>query len=112
MLALTLAEKETLGIPHISASILHATPGVSCPWLSGPTRRMKNHKHLPAGALLTATSTRLPRALPSYSLFFPSPSLTFTPQQQALRVLYLTPYSTGINGRVKLTGTEPYLPAG
>lgn len=53
-----------------------------------------------------------PRTLPNYSLFLPSPSLTFTPQQQAFRVLYLTPYSTGINGRVKLTATEPYLPAG
>lgn len=51
-------------------------------------------------------------ALPNDSVFLPSPSLTLTPQQQAFRVLYLTPYSRGINGRVKLTATEPYLPAG
>ena len=52
------------------------------------------------------------RALPNDSLCLPSPSLTFSPRQQAFRVLYLTPYSTGINGRIKLTATEPYLPAG
>lgn len=45
----------------------------------------------------------------------PLPSLSlcdFRSRQQAFRVLYLTPYSTGINGRVKLTATEPYLAAG
>lgn len=53
----------------------------------------------------------LPPGSPGSARLLPLPPLSlrdFGCRQQAFRVLYLTPYSTGINGRVKLTATEPF----